>query len=628
MSGQVSGTDSTTQLRPDSTASLDPVYAAKEVVRSLQRWSSLQPPWLIGAAFVIGLLVSLELFHEIDRRQTAWAVLVTGLALTALATAYCLLARRRFVEVRVLVRRLCERVEERAVSEESYRLLVANAPDAIVTLDPAGRFTSINPFAETITGWSREEMLHRQLQPFIHPDDATKAAHVFESALAGDQPPTTEFRVLRKSGEALLMEFTVTPQFEANRVRGVLAIGRDISARRKAELARDGLEVQLRRAQKMEALGRMASGITHDFNNFLSIIIANCQLARLDLVHGHPAVQSVDEIDKASHRAAEMVRQILGFSRNQEQECVSLNLEPVVREALKLLRSMLPATVDIQAQLSRNCPSVLANAAQIHQVLLNLGTNAVHAMRENGGRLQISLESLEVDATLAGRYAELHAGPYVRLAVADSGHGMDVATLERIFDPFFTTKPPGEGTGLGLAVVHGIMQNHKGAITVYSELERGTRFNLYFPAVAREELPSEPLATTVPRGSGQHILFVDDDEALAEIGRRFLERLGYRATACRDSAAALKQLRTAPESCAAIISDLAMPGLSGLELADECRRVKPGLPFILMSGHNSVMTAESLKSCGVADFILKPFTFQALAEALHRVLPVPDNERP
>jgi CheY-like chemotaxis protein len=388
------------------------------------------------------------------------------------------------------------------------------------------------------------------------------------------------------------------------------------------------LEVQLRRAQKMEALGRMAGGIAHDFNNFLSVIIANCQLARLDLIHGHPAIQSVEEIDKASHRAAEMVRQILAFSRHQEQECQLLNLGPVVKEALKLLRSMLPATIDIQSRLSADCPSVLANAAQIHQVLLNLGTNAAHAMRENGGRLEISLEALEVDEVLAARYADLRTGSYVRLAVGDNGHGMDAVTLERIFDPFFTTKPPGEGTGLGLAVVHGIMKNHQGAITVYSEPERGTRFNLYFPAVAGQELPSEPSVTTVPLGRGQHILFVDDDPALAEIGKRFLERLGYRATACRDAVTALELLRTAPASCAAIISDLAMPGLSGLELADECRRAKPGMPFILMSGNNSVMTPDSLKSCGVADFILKPFTFQALAEALHRVLPVSDKERP
>jgi CheY-like chemotaxis protein len=364
----------------------------------------------------------------------------------------------------------------------------------------------------------------------------------------------------------------------------------------------------------------MAGGIAHDFNNFLSVIIANCQLARLDLVHGHPAVQSVEEIDKASHRAAEMVRQIMAFSRHHDQDRQALNLEPVVREALKLLRSTLPASIEIQMRLSANCPFVLANAAQIHQVLLNLGSNAAHAMRDKGGRLEVSLEALDVDETLAARNPDLHPGSYVRLAVGDNGHGMDAATLERIFDPFFTTKPPGEGTGLGLAVVHGIMKNHQGAVTAYSERQRGTRFNLYFPAAAGQEIPTEQSASTLPRGQGEHVLFVDDDISLAESGKRFLERLGYRATACQSAGEALQLLRVAPASCAAIISDLAMPGMTGLELATECRRVKPGIPFVLMSGNTSIMTPESLKTCGVADFILKPFTFRLLAETLHRVL--------
>ena len=398
--------------------------------------------------------------------------------------------RRRAAEVRSLVDRLSREVEEHRDSRERYRLLIESAPDAIITIDLNGCFTSGNPAFEQITGWSRTDWLGRSFTSLVSPGDMVKARGGFDTALAGRTPPPTEIRVVEKSGAAVPMEFTIAPHVHDGQVCGVLAIGRDVAARRRAEQAQAALEVQLRRAQKMEALGRLAGGIAHDFNNFLTVIMGNCGMARMALVDGHPAVDNIEEINKTSHHAAELVRQILAFSRHQKQERQPHDLKPIVRDGLKLLRSMLPNGLKIKSHISMGCPKVLANPEQIHQVLLNLGTNAAHATRGRDPRLDISLEAVRVDDLIAASNPDLHRGLYARLTVGDNGHGMDAATVERIFDPFFTTKPAGEGTGLGLAVVQGVMKNHEGAVTVYSEVGKGTRFHLYFPAIDSSDAES------------------------------------------------------------------------------------------------------------------------------------------
>jgi CheY-like chemotaxis protein len=315
-----------------------------------------------------------------------------------------------------------------------------------------------------------------------------------------------------------------------------------------------------------------------------------------------------------------MVRQILAFSRNQAQERQVLKLEPVVRDALKLLRSMVPVTIHIEPHFDPECPAVLANVEQIHQVILNLGSNAAHAMRKNGGRLEIFQAPVSVDEALAAANPQLRRASYVRLTVRDTGHGMDSTTLDRIFDPFFTTKAPGEGTGLGLAIVHSIMRNHDGAISVSSEPGCGTVFELYFPAVAGIEVRSDADTTVLRKGKGQHVLVVDGDPALADSAKRLIERLGYRATACHSAADALDRFRADPKQFDCVLSDAAVPGLSGLELAAECHHFKPAIPVVLMSGSPSAIGIDSLRSLGIRDFILKPFPLQVLAETLHHSL--------
>lgn len=551
-----------------------------------------------------------------------WLILfLLGLALTISVATYIAVIRRRTAENQALAEKLSREAEEHRESEERYRLLVEHAPDAIVSLDTEGRFTSINPFCETLTGWPREEWMGRPFLPLVHAEDLQRAKKSFASALDGKKAPMTEVRVLSKAGEFVSMEFIVTPQLHGEEVQGVLAIGRDVSGRRKAERAQAALELQLRRTQKMEAIGRLAGGIAHDFNNFLAIIMANCGLARMDLVKCHPAAERLDQINKASQRAAALVQQILTFSSAREQERSVISLKTLVKEASVMLRSTIARSVEIRTFFASDCPSVLADAGQIQQVILNLATNSAHAMREKGGALEIFLESFQVDEDFAARHPELSPGLHARLTVSDSGHGMDASTLERIFEPFFSTKPQGEGTGLGLSVVHGIVKSHKGIINVYSEVGRGTSFKIYFPAATgAEETGHETQFASIPLGGGEHILFVDDEPSLVDCGQRMLRRLGYRVTAVGSARAALELVREDDHEFDCILTDLNMPEMTGIAFARECRAHLPTVPILLMSGYLGVTTPDLLRSHGIHDLILKPFSPKTLADAVRRAL--------
>jgi CheY-like chemotaxis protein/two-component sensor histidine kinase len=347
----------------------------------------------------------------------------------------------------------------------------------------------------------------------------------------------------------------------------------------------------------------------------------------MDVPTAHPVAERLEQINRASVRAAGLVQQILTFSSNREQERTIINLKSALKEVSIMLRSTLHRSIELRTQFVSDCPCVLADAGQIQQIILNLATNAAHAMKERGGVLDVSLNSIQIDEELAARNPDLRPGAYARLVVSDSGHGMDTATQERIFEPFFTTKPQGEGSGLGLSVVHGIVKSHEGAITVYSEVGRGTSFNIYFPAAkGNEPCRIENPTRNFPLGQGEHILFVDDELGLLECGQRMLERLGYRVTTAINGSAALEMIRSRTHTFDCIITDFTMPDVSGTALARECRTLIPTTPIILMSGYCGVMTAEALRSQGIQELIQKPFTPQAIAEAVRRVLSAEKND--
>jgi PAS domain S-box-containing protein len=381
------------------------------------------------------------------------------------------------------------------------------------------------------------------------------------------------------------------------------------------------LEAQLKQAQKMEAIGTLAGGIAHDFNNILGAIMGNVELAQMALGPNHPIHDELQEISQAGRRATRLIRQILAFSRRRETTKRVVGLGEVIEEVTSLLRCSLSANVELVIAIDASAPNILADATQIHQILLNLCTNAWQALEGAPGRIQVNLDALTTDgrARAAGGIP-LPAARYARLVVSDNGAGMPESTIERIFDPFFTTKAPGVGTGLGLSVVHGIVKDHGGTITVTSSPGRGAIFEILFPAHAAEADEPELEAPELPRGHGQHLLFLDDEEALVRLATRLLERLGYRVSGFVRADAALDAMRGAPRKFDLAITDFNMPDLSGLQFAKLVATIRPELPVILASGNLSDDIRDSAVRAGIRCVMQKPSTAAELAHTVHNIL--------
>ena len=401
----------------------------------------------------------------------------------------------------------------------------------------------------------------------------------------------------------------------------------DISERKKAEQERASLEGQLRESQKMEAIGTLAGGIAHDFNNILGSILGNVELARQDAAANWQALVSLDEIQKAGYRARELVQQILSFSRRQPTSRRSLVLGPVVEEAVSLLRAAFQGGVRIDYRCAADIPPVLADPNQVQQVLLNLGANAAHAMEGHSGGIDICVEGITLDAGLVRSELNLRPGRYARIVVSDTGHGMVEATRQRIFEPFFTTKPVGKGTGLGLAVAHGIMQAHDGTIIVQSTPGKGSRFELYFPRAdeAVVALNAAGDAAAAGEGGGRHILYIDDDEAQVYMIKRMLERWGYRVSAYIEQREALSTLLAGNIRFDLVVTDFNMPGMSGLEIARAVRDAQPDLPVIVVSGYITDNLRVQAAAAGVRTLISKTHVVEELRDVLQEMAMKPTH---
>ena len=382
-------------------------------------------------------------------------------------------------------------------------------------------------------------------------------------------------------------------------------------------------EARCRQAEKMEAIGTLAGGIAHDFNNILCSVVGYGNLAQQEMA-GHPLAQEyLAEILKSANRAKDLVQQILTFSRQREPKREVIRLETVVKETAKLLRASLPADLGIEIDLTGDAPTVLADPIQIYQVIMNLGTNAMHAMEDHSGRLVIRLAAFEPDQAFRRSHPEIPSNHYTRLTVADTGHGMDALTRERIFEPFFTTKPVGKGTGLGLAIVHGIVKAHEGFITVASQPGRGTTFDLFFPAHAPLKTNPETPLVYIRQGAAQRILFLDDEPAITGPFKLLLERLNYQVTACNLPDEAIRRFRENPTQFDLVLTDLSMPNLSGLEVARQIHLVRPDLPVLLLTGHGNPPTTLNLREVGITELIEKPMDLTKLAGAVQRALATP-----
>lgn len=622
-------------------------------------------------------------------------------------------------------------------SEERFRILFEHAPDPYYLNSTDGAILDGNKAAEEFVGYKREELIGKNFAEMgvLSEDDLPKALSLLEMNQQGKSTGPDEFKLFRKNGEPVYAEISTHPvSFRSEQF--VLGIARDISDRKKADMAlreseeqlrkliehtpaavamcdrqmryltyshrwlkdyklgeknligqchydvfsdipehwkeehqrcfageyikkedepfprQDGstdwvrrelcpwqdrsgevaglimftnvitekkrLEAQLRQVQKMEAIGTLAGGIAHDFNNILSAVVGYAELSLLNADEQTELHLYQKEILSAGERARDLVKQILTFSRQAEQERRPIQIKPICLETLKFIRASIPTTIEIRKDINSDA-LVMADPTQIHQIIMNLCTNAEHAMREIGGILEIGLHDVVLDTTFTADYPELSPGSYQELTVKDTGHGIPAHIMDRIYDPFFTTKKTGEGTGMGLSVIHGIVGSHAGIIKASSQPGRGSTFSVYLPVI--ESLLDPQIEDKEPLATGkEHILFVDDEPALVDIGIKMLESLGYRVTGRTGSIEALELFKANPDRFDLVITDMSMPNMSGDIFSGELMKIKPEIPIILCTGYSARITGKTALDLGLKAFVYKPVVLHDLAKTVRNVL--------
>jgi PAS domain S-box-containing protein len=508
-------------------------------------------------------------------------------------------------------------LEER---DERFRQLVEHIKEVFWVFAPdQTEVWYVSPQYETVWGRSCASLLEdpRSLWDAVHPQDQPRfLTRQFEPDVEGVQG---ECRIVRPDNTIRWVRIQTVPIRKPNgEMLSLAGVAEDITERKRVEEALTKTERQFRQSSRMEAIGTLAGGIAHDFNNILTAILGYTELALATVPKESRTQRNLQEVLTAGHRAKHLVLQILTFSRQAGQGKKPTPIHMVVREALKLLRATIPSTIEIRQSLKTEA-TILADPTQMHQIIINLGTNAEYAMRETGGILKVALEDVEVTEDLARMISGLQVGPHVRLTVQDTGSGMTPEVLERLFDPFFTTKPIGEGSGMGMAVVHGIITGHRGAIVVDSVVNKGTKIEVYLPTVPTQVL--EPLNDQSPIPTGKEtILFVDDEETIVRLGKELLTQLGYTVEVHTSSIEALSVFRQDPHRFDLVITDQTMPGLTGEALSRELLRIRPDLPIILCTGFSHVISAERAKALGIQGYLMKPLAIRDLVPIIRHVL--------
>ena len=591
-----------------------PIYMELRQIYSADSWERLGAAVKAAVEEAIPYSMEVEVIHpngtrrwhsvfgEADRDATGHVYALHGGALD--------ITQRKNFEIKLLI-------GDQALRSISQGVLIAGQNRRMISVNPA--FTSI-------TGYSETEILGNTCRMLHGPLTETAAVERIRLCLEQGDEFSGEITNYRKDGSVFTNELTISPiKDERGRVTHFVGVSRDVSERKKATEERLKLELQLRQSQKLEAVGTLASGIAHDFNNILAGIYGFTGLAREAAGENAELAGYLNEIGLASKRAADLVRQILTFSRTRHDEdsVEPVHLEAIVGEVTTLLRAAGPRTIDFVKTIEPGLPPIHGNVSQLHQVVMNLGTNALQAMGSDPGQLTIRVESVAIDEELSTLLQDVPIGPAIRLTVSDTGCGMDPRTLERAFEPFFTTKAPGEGTGLGLSVVHGIVRSHRGGLRVRSEVGHGTSFEVFLPVTFKAERSTPSDVTSIPRGSGERILFVDDEERIARSSKLVLNQLGYNAEADTQVLSALARVKRDPTYFRLVISDQTMPYMTGLEFAARVRMANPDIPVLLTSGHSAALTPSALATAGVSGLLSKPFTVEMLASVVSRTLHPP-----
>jgi two-component system cell cycle sensor histidine kinase/response regulator CckA len=497
--------------------------------------------------------------------------------------------------------------------EEKFRTFVEQSPFGISIIDESGNYKYINPKFIEIFGYTLEDIpTGKEWFKKAFPDSEYR--HQLISIWINDLKKSNfgesrhrTFKVICKDGSEKIIYFKPVTLETGNQ----FVIYEDITNQ-------EQLEDQLRQAQKMESIGTLAGGIAHDFNNILGIILGNAELAMDDIYEGNPARLNLQEIRTAGLRAKDVVHQLLSFARKTAVEKKPTNIAPIIIESLKLLRASIPTSIEIRQNITKEVHTILADPTQINQILINLCTNAHHAM-PGGGILEVGLTNVKLDEDATAQHSDLNPGPYVHLTVTDTGQGMDPEIKDRIFDPYFTTKDVGKGTGLGLSVVHGIVKNHGGGISVNSELGKGTTFGIYFPVIEMEAETETETDEKLPTGN-ERILFVDDEESMVYVARSRLERLGYQVDAETSPVEALKLFRDIPNQFDLVITDMSMPQMSGERFVKEILKIRPDIPTILCTGYSEKIDKQKAKEMGICQYIEKPINRSVLAKSVRNVL--------